>query len=311
MLKNRSFVQNVGITLRGIAMGAADVVPGVSGGTIAFITGIYDELLDSINRFNYNSLRILFKEGIKSFWTAINGTFLVFLLSGILISILSLAKLITYLMDEMPIPLWSFFFGLIIASVWLVSTEISKKDWKTVLSFVIGAGFAFWLTSIQVFGHASGLFYLFISGAIAICAMILPGISGSFILVILGSYHIVLDAVKSFHVKEVVIFALGCIVGILSFSRILKFVLSRFRNLTIALLAGFMAGSLSKVWPWKIRLGDEPIIVHSNGREEWLESNVLPASFEGDPHILQACVFFLIGILIIVAFTLAQPKKLK
>lgn len=311
MHKNRSLPENLGITLRGIAMGAADVVPGVSGGTIAFITGIYDELIDSINSVNLKSIQLLFKEGFASFWKAVNGTFIVFLLSGIFVSILSLAKLITYLMEKMPIPLWSFFFGLIISSAWLVSSEIKNKTWMTYLFFVIGLVFAFWLSNIQVFGHANGLFYLFISGAIAICAMILPGISGSFILVILGSYHIVLDAVKSFQIKEVAVFAIGCLIGILSFSRLLKFVLSRFRDITIAMLIGFMIGSLSKVWPWKLRVGDEPFLVHSNGREEWLTANVWPSSFDGNPQIFQAILFFTVGILLIVAFSLLQRNHSK
>jgi putative membrane protein len=239
------------IMLKGIGMGAADVVPGVSGGTIAFIVGIYEELLDSIKSINGNSLKLLFTWKIAVFWKAINGNFLLALVSGIAISIFSLAKLITYLLETQPVLIWSFFFGLVLASTLFVSKDIKKWDWKTVLSFIIGAIIAYYITIATPAETPNGLWFIFLCGAIAICAMILPGISGSFILVLLGKYYYVMEAVKNLDIVIIIVFISGAAIGITSFSRLLSYLLHKLHDITIAVLAGFMLGSLNKVWPWK------------------------------------------------------------
>lgn len=205
---------------KGMAMGAADVVPGVSGGTIAFISGIYDELLRSIASVP-DALLLLLRGRIKDAWQKANATFLLVLFSGILTSILTLARLITYLLKHHPIPVWSFFFGLILVSTYLVGREIGRWNWTRVLSFLLGLGFAYWITVAAPMHWGSDLPTLFLAGAIAICAMILPGISGSFILLLLGLYSVVLGAVKDLNLLVLGVFAAGCLLGLLSFARLL------------------------------------------------------------------------------------------
>ncbi len=261
----RSLLGKILLSLKGVAMGAADVVPGVSGGTIAFITGIYEELISSINEINLGALKVLKKDGIKAFWEKINGTFFVFLFAGIIVSIASLAKLVLFLLENHPVEIWSFFFGLIVASTYVVGKTVEKWNMPVLLAFAIGTVIAVYISSIQTVANADASWYIFLSGCIAICAMILPGISGSFILVLLGSYHTVLDAIKSKEILTLGMFMTGCLVGILSFSKLLKFLFSRFKDLTIAVLAGFMLGSLYKVWPWKVKVGDAPLVIHSDG----------------------------------------------
>ena len=195
------------LMLKGMGMGAADVVPGVSGGTIAFIVGIYDELINSIKSINLESLKLFFSGKWATFWKKINGNFLFFLLAGIGISVFSLAKLITWLLVNQPILVWSFFFGLVLASTWFVSKDIKEwKSWKTWVAFVIGAVVAFYITVATPAETPSNLLFIFLCGAIAICAMILPGISGSFILVLLGKYFFIMDAVKTLDVVVIAVF---------------------------------------------------------------------------------------------------------
>lgn len=247
----RSVKDYLVISLKGIAMGAADVVPGVSGGTIAFIVGIYEELLDSIKSINISSLKLLFTGKIAAFWKAINGNFLIALVTGIAISIFSLAKAITYLLDTHPILVWAFFFGLVLASTWIVSKDIKKWNWKTILCFIVGGVVAFYITVATPAETPNSLWFIFLCGTIAICAMILPGISGSFILVLLGKYSYIMESVKNLDLIVIIVFMIGAIVGITSFSRLLSYTLRNFYDVTVAVLAGFMLGSLNKVWPWK------------------------------------------------------------
>ena len=239
------------LVLKGMGMGAADVVPGVSGGTIAFIVGIYEELIDSIKSINGTTLKQLFTGKIAAFWKGINANFLLSIVGGIGISIFSLAKIITYLLVYHPILVWSFFFGLVLASTWFVSKDIKQWNWKTILSFVVGGVIAFYITVATPAETPSNLLFIFLCGAIAICAMILPGISGSFILVLLGKYFYIMEAVKTFNVPVMLVFIAGAAIGITTFSRVLSFALRKFHDITIAVLAGFMLGSLNKVWPWK------------------------------------------------------------
>lgn len=297
------------LTLKGIAMGAADVVPGVSGGTIAFISGIYEELIDSINNINFGALKILKSEGIKAFWNHINGTFFIFLFGGIILSIASLAKGVTYLLEEHPVLIWSFFFGLIIASIWLVGKTITKWSASVIITLLIGAAIALYISSIQTVAHVDASWYILLSGSLAICAMILPGISGSFILVLLGSYHIVLEAIKEREMTTIALFGIGCVIGLMSFARILKFLFSKFKEITIALLTGFMIGSLYKVWPWKLKIGDAPLVIHSNGKEDWMMTNVFPSSFQGEANVGFAILCLVGGFLLIFILEKFAPKE--
>ena len=198
------------LMLKGMGMGAADVVPGVSGGTIAFIVGIYDELINSIKSINLHAGRLLCKGRLREFWKTINGNFLFFLLLGIGISVFSLAKLITYLLETEPVLVWSFFFGLVLASTWFVSKDIKEWNWKTVSGFLVGAVVAFYITVATPTETPTHLLFIFCCGVIAICAMILPGISGSFILVLLGKYFYIMEAVKTLDLVVLGVFAVGC-----------------------------------------------------------------------------------------------------
>lgn len=270
----RSIKDYLLISLKGIAMGAADVVPGVSGGTIAFIVGIYEELLNSIKSINISSLKLLFTGKIAAFWKAINGNFLFALVAGIAISIFSLAKVITYLLITHPILVWAFFFGLVLASTWIVSKDIKKWNWKTILCFIVGAVIAFYITVATPAETPNSLWFIFLCGAIAICAMILPGISGSFILVLLGKYFFIMESVQNLNLMVILVFATGAVIGITSFSRLLSYALNNFYDVTIAVLAGFMLGSLNKVWPWK---ETTETYIDSHGIEKALtETNIWP-----------------------------------
>ena len=281
------------LMLKGMGMGAADVVPGVSGGTIAFIVGIYDELINSIKSINLESLKLFFSGKWATFWKKINGNFLFFLLAGICISVFSLAKLITWLLVNQPILVWSFFFGLVLASTWFVSKDIKEwKSWKTWVAFVIGAVVAFYITVATPAETPSNLLFIFLCGAIAICAMILPGISGSFILVLLGKYFFIMDAVKTLDVVVIAVVGAGVCIGITSFSHILSYALAHFRNITLAVLTGFMLGSLNKVWPWKEVV---ETFVDSHGEvKPLIETNILPNAHVPEAVVLMVVGFFLV-----------------
>ncbi|PWK17697.1 DUF368 domain-containing protein [Xanthomarina spongicola] len=239
------------ITLKGIAMGAADAVPGVSGGTIALISGIYEELISTISNVNLSLVKTLRKEGFLAFWKQLNGSFLLALLIGILTSFVSFMRLAKYLIEQHPVLIWSFFFGLIIASIFFVGKQITKWNLATIVSLIIGTFIAYYITTLPSLASNSNPLFLFIAGAIAICAMILPGISGSFILVILGAYKTLSDAIHDWDFKRIAVFGIGAIVGLLSFSRVLKWLFKHYHNITMAILTGFIIGSLNKIWPWK------------------------------------------------------------
>jgi putative membrane protein len=285
---------------KGIAMGAADVVPGVSGGTIAFISGIYDELLRSIASVPA-ALGLLLRGRVVDAWKAANATFLLVLLLGILTSVLSLARLITYLLAEQPIPVWSFFFGLILVSTHLVIREVQRWNWTRVVSLVFGAAFAYWITVASPLQLGHDPLSLFLAGAIAICAMILPGVSGSFLLVLLGLYSFVLNAVKGLDLGVLLIFASGCLVGLVSFAGILRWLLARWRDLTLTFLIGLMIGSLNKIWPWKETLTWR---TDSHGEQvPLLQANLWPKQFAmvsgQDPQLLLAVSLAVIGIVLV------------
>lgn len=282
-------------------MGAADIVPGVSGGSIALITGIYEELLDSINSFNGENLKLLLKFEFKAFFKAVNGAFLLSLFLGIFTSIFSLSKLITYLMAEHPIPLWSFFCGLILVSAFLILQDIKKWSLGVIIALIIGTIAAYFITELPPTSSPDALWFTFVAGAIAICAMILPGISGSFILLILGKYEPVLHAVSERDFATLAVFALGCIVGLLSFSRVISWLLKGYYSITIGLLSGFMLGSINKLWPWKIVTAYR---TSSSGEEKpFLTKNLFPSGYLDqtgfEPKLLLAVAAFLFGIILV------------
>ncbi|VAW15425.1 Integral membrane protein [hydrothermal vent metagenome] len=301
------------IALKGMGMGAADVVPGVSGGTIAFITGIYEELINSIKSINGNAIKLILRGRYKDFWQAINGTFLLSLVLGIGISVVSLARLLKYLLEDHPVLIWSFFFGLIVSSAFFVGKHIKRWNGGIVISALAGVVIAYFVTVITPAEANTTYWFIFLSGAIAICAMILPGISGSFILVLLGMYKFILHSVSDFNFIVIAIFMSGALTGIIAFSNVLSWFLRKYYNQTIALLAGFMAGSLNKVWPWKKVV--ETFIDKHGVEKPLIEKNVLPATYEqltgSNSMLLYAILLGITGFFIIFLFEKFSPEEPK
>jgi len=289
--------------LKGLAMGGADVVPGVSGGTIAFISGIYEELLSSIKSINLPNLKLLFRGKLKDFWLAINGNFLLTLFTGILISIKSLASMLIYLKEGYPIQLWSFFWGLIMISAVVVLRQITKWRWTTIVSGIAGVIIAVVITSLAPAHTSESYLMIILSGVLGISAMILPGISGAFILLILGKYEFILTALSELNLVVISLFLLGCVIGIISFVRVISWLLEKFHNTAVALLAGFMMGSLNKLWPWKETI-EFRLDRHGN-QVPFLDANVWPNKYfevtGQDPVVIQAVLFMAIGFFIVVA----------
>ncbi len=296
------------ISLKGMGMGAADIVPGVSGGTIALMTGIYEEFIDSLKSFS-SALLVLKKDGLKAVWEHVNGNFLIALFIGIAISMLSLVKVIKYALEFHPILLWSFFFGLIVISCYYVGKEVKKWNLSSILGLVIGTVLIYYVTSISPAETSDNLLFVFIAGMLAICAMILPGISGAFILVLLGKYKYIIAALEGFKLDVIAVFGAGCVVGILSFSHFLSFMLKKYHDLTIAVLTGFMIGSLNKIWPWKNTLS---WTTDRHGEEIPLEQlNVLPADLkDAEPRVIYAVLLMITGFALILILEQAA-KKLK
>lgn len=286
------------IGLKGMAMGAADIVPGVSGGTIAFISGIYEELLGSISSIKFSLIGKLRKEGFAAVWKEVNGNFLLALFLGIFVSIISLAKGIKWLLENEPILLWSFFFGLVLASIIYIIKQISKWSIGSYVALVLAAILAYYITTLNpLVSENSSPLFMFLAGVFAICAMILPGVSGAFILVLLGAYKPVLTAVNDRDFFTVGLVGLGAVVGLLSFSKILKWFFKHYHNQTLAALTGFIIGSLNKIWPWKLTLTWRE---NSEGIKVPLkQESISPFAFDGDPQLLWAIVFAIIGFAII------------
>jgi putative membrane protein len=307
--------------LKGLLMGAADVVPGVSGGTIAFVTGIYEELIKTIDKLDLSILKSLKKHGVTGTMKAYNLGFLIALLAGIAISILSLAKLITHLLATYPIHVWSFFFGLVLASIWYIGSQITKRN-ATVIAFIaLGTAVSYYITIAEPLGSPDSWWYIIFSGFVAIIAMILPGVSGAFLLLLLGSYETVLGSVTGFveatlagnlnaalgYFNTLALFAIGCILGLKMFSRVLTWLFTNYKNATLALLTGFMLGSLNKLWPWK-----EVLETRTNSHGEvvpFLERSILPSQFNGEPFILWSVGLMCIGFLLILILEKWASKK--
>jgi len=304
-------------------MGAADVVPGVSGGTIAFISGIYQELIETIDTLDFGIIKVWKKEGFKKMFIHYNLGFLVSLFLGVFISILSLANLISYLLENHPVIVWSFFFGLVVASIIYIGKQIKRWSPTIIITAIIGVAVAYYITIATPAQAPDALYFFFLSGCIAIIAMILPGVSGSFILVLLGSYGIVLSSLTDFidgitsgnwevvktSFLKVLLFIIGCVIGLKLFSKALKWMFAHKQEITLAILTGFMIGSLNKIWPWKNVLSTR---TDRHGDEvPLLEKSVLPSSFEGEPLVMYAIVFSIIGFLAIFLLErLAVRKKI-
>jgi len=290
-MRQQKYKKNIALFCKGMAMGAADVVPGVSGGTIAFITGIYEELIDSISAVNLHALKLLVTGKFSQAWAHINGTFLLLVFSGILVSVISLAKLISWILDNHPKIIWAYFFGLILASVVLIGRQVRLTDWRNLLFFMMGVVAAYVITGMSMISIAPTSFTVFAAGAVAICAMILPGISGSFILVILGMYQPIITALKDFNASVLSFFVLGCITGLLSFTHLLSWLLHRYHGMMLALLTGFMLGSLNKVWPWKQ-------MTEISGRLQ--EQNLWPSEYlavvQADPQLMLVLLMLVFGV---------------
>lgn len=314
----------MGIIVRGLAMGMAEVVPGVSGGTIAFITGIYERLIDAIKNISNAPVAILRREGLAALWKHIDGNFLVALAIGMVLGILVGVLGISYLLEHYPPIIWGFFFGLIVGSVVYIARQISKWRWQELVLLILGAVIAYTITILSPAQGSDQLWIVFLAGAIAVCALILPGISGSFILLLMGMYPIILHAAKSVLETQdtgailiMLIFILGCIVGIMIFSNFLSWTFRHFRFPTLALLTGFMMGSLNRIWPWRNPIswlnketGEQMASISPDADIEQFqlltEENVWPAGYTSDPMILGSVLGFILGILLVYLFSVVD-----
>jgi putative membrane protein len=297
--------------LRGMAMGAADVVPGVSGGTVAFITGIYEELIRSLQSCDHRALKILFSEGLPAAWRHINGSFLLTLLAGIALSAFSLANVVSYCLDVWPIQIWSFFFGLVLAASIHMFQQIDDWALRRVLQAFTGLGVALLISQLRPAELPGDWWVLMAGGAIAICAMILPGISGGFLLLIMGLYPIVIQAVAEMNISLLAVFVAGCGIGLLAFSHVLGWLLQRFHDATLAVLTGFLAGSLMMLWPWRVTL--ESVVDRHGETRPLVQTVVSPWRYEeltAEPSLWHwALLFFAIGVILVLGAERLQQKK--
>ncbi|HAW73945.1 MAG TPA: DUF368 domain-containing protein [Flavobacteriales bacterium] len=293
---SRSFRDYALIWLKGMAMGAADLVPGVSGGTVALITGIYDELLGTIAQLHPRMISDLFRNGLKATWKEANAPFIAALAGGILTSVALLSKLLHHLLVNEKEALYAFFFGLVAASVPLVGKTVANWKIPQIGLAVLGTAIAAAITSLPVSMGSDGHLFLGACASIAACAMILPGISGSFILLLLGAYGAVIGALKDFDVLRIGAIAGGAILGLLGFSKLLQKLLKKARAQTLALLTGFLLGSLQALWPWKKALS--LLYTHSDGRETWSQTNAWPSTESAD-ILLPCAAFALLGMLVV------------
>lgn len=300
------------VYLKGMAMGAADVVPGVSGGTIAFITGIYEQLLDALANMPQAAL-LLLKGRVKQAWTLAHVNFLLILFAGILTSIVSLARLITWLLEHHGIAVWSFFFGLVLVSCYFVGREIKRWNWARYVFFAFGTIAAWYITVASPINWGHDPLSIFLAGAIAICAMILPGVSGSFLLLLMGLYTYILNAVKNFDLSVMLVFALGCAFGLLAFAKVLKAALQHYRDVTLALLTGFMLGSLNKIWPWKKTV--TWFTAPNSAPKPIVQENILPwnyAQISGqETQLLLAVAMAVLAVLLVVTIEWFAQRKIK
>ena len=290
--------RNIGVAAKGFAMGAANVIPGVSGGTIALLTGIFNELIGALNALlTPKAWKLLFKGSFREFWEYIHGTFLLSLGVGVVASVFSLAKLMEYVLSHHPVQTWAFFFGLILVSAVFMLADLKGKKAVDVLWLAIGAAMGAAICLLSPSTTPDAPWFIAICGAIAICTMILPGISGSFILVLLGKYDYIMGAVSNLDIPVLAVFAVGCVVGIVAFSKILHWLIAHFEKQTLLVLIGFTVGSLVKVWPWA-------------DKAAYQAANALTGCPEGELHILSAVICALVAAAsVIVLEVLAHRAK--
>ena len=295
---------NLVLYLKGLAMGAADIVPGVSGGTIALITGIYEELISSIKNINTQLMKTLFKKGIRQFWKDLNGTFLIILVTGIFTSVILLARVIVFLLENHEYKIWGFFFGLIIASAFVILKDIKTLNMKNIIIVLFGFAIAAGVVLSNTTNLPNTDLYIFFSGSIAITAMILPGISGSFILLLLSKYEFIINAIKDFDLRIILVFGFGCIFGLLIFSRLLHFLFQNYKDNLLCILSGFLIGSLIKIWPFRKVLETR---TNSEGINEVVVSQPVLPSPQDLESLLIFTIFSICGYLLI---TIIQKKSI-
>ena len=294
---NTNIIKNIVVALKGYAMGAANVIPGVSGGTIALLTGIFNELIDALDAImSFSTWKLLIKGQFKEFWETIHGTFLLWLAIGVIVSVFSLAKLMDYVLDHHPVQTWAFFFGLIIVSAVFMLSDIKGLKGSDVAWLVFGVALGAFICLLSPTETTSDMWFIAVCGAIAVCTMILPGISGSFILVLFGKYEYIMEAVSELNIPVLIVFAIGCLVGIVAFSKFLHWLIGRFEKQTLLVLIGFTIGALVKVWPWADKAANEA-------------ANVLNGQSVEALHIGGAVLWVLIGAGLVLALELFSKRK--
>ena len=292
-----NIIKNSIVALKGFAMGAANVIPGVSGGTIALLTGIFNELIEALNAImSVSTWKLLIKGQFKEFWETIHGTFLLWLAIGVIISVFSLAKLMEYVLAHHPVQTWAFFFGLIVVSAVFMLSDIKGWKGKEVAWLVLGIALGAFICLLSPTETTSDMWFIAVCGAIAICTMILPGISGSFILVLLGKYEYIMKAVSDLNIPVLLVFAIGCVIGIVAFSKFLHWLIGKYEKQTLLVLIGFTIGALVKVWPWADKAACEA-------------ANVLNGQPVEALHIGGAVLWALIGAGLVLALELLTRKK--
>lgn len=300
------------VFLKGLAMGACDVVPGVSGGTVAFVTGIYEKLISSLTLLKPSLFIDLKKNGFSYVWNKVDGNFLACLGFGIATGLLTFAKLMTYLLEKHPPVIWSLFFSLVLASSLTMLLKVTKWNFKKILFFMLGLSGGYLVTILSPSTGSNSYAFVFSSGFIAICAMILPGISGSFILLLLGQYVFILNALVHMNLPVIFTFAIGCFFGLLLFSHILKWLFAHYHQTALCLLTGVMFGSLNKLWPWKETIS---FFVNRHGKKvPAVEKNILPSSYEAlslDPMLTVSIIIMILAFLGVFLFDRISKKSVR
>jgi putative membrane protein len=285
-------------------MGVADVIPGMSGGSVAFITGIYVEMVHALRSIDREAFELLTKKRFDDFWKKINGNFLVAVFAGIVTSLLTIARLMTHLQTKYPILVWSFVFGLILISALLVLRDIKKYNVGIVVAFFCGALASYGITLLSPAQTPASIWFIFLTGLLSVSALLIPGLSGAFILLLLGKYQYMVNALISFNFVVILVFLGGCVAGLIGFSRFLTLTLNNYHNATVALLTGFMVGSLNKVWPWREVL---EYVTNSRGDQvPAFDRSILPWHYLNitgkDPQVFQAILMMAISVFIVVLF---------
>jgi len=285
-------------------MGVADVIPGMSGGSVAFVSGIYSEMVHSLRAIDREAFQLITKKRYEDFWIKINGSFLLTLFAGVITSLFFLARGMTLLQSRYPIFVWSFFFGLILICALLVLREIKKWNLGIIITFLCGAAVAYGITVLSPLQTPVSIWFIFLTGMLSVSAIVFPGISGAFLLLLLGKYQYMINALISFNIVVILVFLAGCVLGLIGFSRVLTWTLDTYHSATVASLAGLMLGSLNKVWPWRVVL---EYVTNSKGEQvPAFDKSILPwhylATTGKDPQVFQAILMMAISVFIVVLF---------